>query len=290
MTLRENELIDLLYESVIDAGRWRHALDEFRKYFGSFAAFPELAEAVEGRVDAACASFDRPESEANAMGAETLAQHVVRASRLRESFERLQAEALGLAAVADRLSAGVIVLDGQGQSLYINDAARKFIARKDGLTLDRGGRLRAVKRAADRALALLQDKALEEGPGGLAQVPREGDMRPYAIMVAPLPASSGGLGASGESRAGILMLIHDPDSAEKLSARVLAEIFGLTPKTAELVAALAVGEELKDYADRAGLSLHTVRFHLKSTFLRMGVRSQAQLVRLAVRAAADLHF
>ena len=290
MTLREEELIDRLYESVIEAERWRDALDEFQKYFESFAAFPELADAVEGRVNEASAGPDRPESEANATRTETLAQHVARASHLREAFERLQAEARGLAAVADRLSAGLIVLDDQGQSLHVNDAARKFVARKDGLILDRGSRLRAVKRGADRTLALLQDTALEGGPGGLAQVPRDGDTRPYAIMIAPLPASSGRIGATRESRVGILTLIHDPDSAEKPSARVLAEIFGLTPKTAELAAALAVGEELKDYADRAGLSLHTVRFHLKSTFLRMGVRSQAQLVRLAIRAMADLHF
>ena len=58
--------------------------------------------------------------------------------------------------------------------------------------------------------------------------------------------------------------------------------------SATLLAALAAGEELNDYAERAGISMNTVRFHLKTAYARTGARRQSELVRLITAALRDL--
>jgi DNA-binding CsgD family transcriptional regulator len=54
------------------------------------------------------------------------------------------------------------------------------------------------------------------------------------------------------------------------------------------VAATLEGIELKDYAERAGISMNTVKFHLKTAFERTETRSQTELVRRALLALNDL--
>jgi DNA-binding CsgD family transcriptional regulator len=48
------------------------------------------------------------------------------------------------------------------------------------------------------------------------------------------------------------------------------------------------GVELKEYAERAGISMNTVRFHLKTAYALTGTRSQAELVRKAMSVLGDL--
>ena len=123
--------------------------------------------------------FGRSEfDQADAAKLERLVPHIGRALRLRQAFWRRQIQASDLASVVDRMNAGVIVLGAQGQPIHVNVAARRFVARKDGMSLDRGGRLRAAHRAADRLLVNLQESVLKGQSGGLVQIPREGDARP----------------------------------------------------------------------------------------------------------------
>jgi len=60
---------------------------------------------------------------------------------------------------------------------------------------------------------------------------------------------------------------------------MLARVFGLTRREAELVAALAGGLGTAEFAMQAGISLNTVRFHLKSVYAKVGVHGQADLLR-----------
>jgi DNA-binding CsgD family transcriptional regulator len=65
-------------------------------------------------------------------------------------------------------------------------------------------------------------------------------------------------------------------------------MFRLPLGSATLVAALAAGDDLKDYAERAGISMNTVRFHLKTAYARTGVHRPSDLVRLVIGALRDL--
>jgi DNA-binding CsgD family transcriptional regulator len=87
---------------------------------------------------------------------------------------------------------------------------------------------------------------------------------------------------------GTLFVIHDPLSLSPPVPQLVAEMFGLPLGSATILAALAAGVELKDYAERAGISMNTVRFHLKTAYSRTGVHRQSDLVRLVTAALRDI--
>ena len=63
---------------------------------------------------------------------------------------------------------------------------------------------------------------------------------------------------------------------------------GLTPGAARLVAALAADDDLKAFAAREGVTIHTARFHLRTALTRTGTKTQSDLVRSAVRLLRDM--
>jgi DNA-binding CsgD family transcriptional regulator len=84
------------------------------------------------------------------------------------------------------------------------------------------------------------------------------------------------------------MFVHDPEGRIVNADEVLRASLGLTPGAARLVAALAGNDDLKSFAEREGVTIHTVRYHLRTALARTGMRTQAELVRLAVRHIHDL--
>jgi DNA-binding CsgD family transcriptional regulator len=229
----------------------------------------------------------QPFGAAETAALERLVPHATRAFQLYRTFVLLDQKMTMLATVVDRLTVGLIARDREDNPIHANHVALALVARKDGLRQDPDGQLRASNRVADGRLVALQRAVHRGGPGGIVRVPREHSQHAYAILVAPLPAGTGLAGAFGEGRGGTLVLIHDPDRKTPSSAQTLSAMYGLTLRGAELAAALAAGEDLKHFAERAGISMHTVRFHLKGLFASLGVRTQSQLVRLTVRALAE---
>ncbi|MEX2319623.1 MAG: helix-turn-helix transcriptional regulator, partial [Bauldia sp.] len=82
--------------------------------------------------------------------------------------------------------------------------------------------------------------------------------------------------------------VHDPDGESPSDAELLAAALGLTRGAARLLAAIAANDDLRSYAEREGITIHTARFHLRTALARTGARTQAELVRLAVRLLRDL--
>lgn len=73
----------------------------------------------------------------------------------------------------------------------------------------------------------------------------------------------------------------DAEDAAAASATRLADFLascGLTPREHEIATYLAEGYRVSTIATRLGISPHTARRHLKSIFLKLEVRSQAELL------------
>lgn len=217
---------------------------------------------------------------------ESLMPHLSRALQLRRAFLALDRRNAALAEACDRAAAGYVGVDPEGRILFANEAARRLSSRDDGLGLDRNGRLYAARREANQRLAELQANVAAGGAGGLAHVPRPKGGA-YAVMVAPL-FLDGGIDKERRQKRGTLFVIHDPLARLPSSPQLIAELFRLPPGSAALLAALVAGEELKDYAERTGISMNTVRFHLKTAYARTGAHRQTELVRLIIAALRDL--
>jgi DNA-binding CsgD family transcriptional regulator len=72
------------------------------------------------------------------------------------------------------------------------------------------------------------------------------------------------------------------------AVETLRQGMGLTAGAARLVAALSADDDLKSFAEREGVTIHTARFHLRTALVRTGTRTQAELVRYAVQMLRDL--
>ncbi|MFD0938680.1 helix-turn-helix transcriptional regulator, partial [Methylobacterium trifolii] len=93
--------------------------------------------------------------------------------------------------------------------------------------------------------------------------------------------------ADGESGSRIVR-IYDPDRQWPEAEQTLVLAFGMPRTAARLTVALMNGYDLGSYARREGLSLNTVKFHLKAAFSATATSRQVDLTRHALLAVSDV--
>jgi DNA-binding CsgD family transcriptional regulator len=143
----------------------------------------------------------------------------------------------------------VVAVDAAGDVVLANEPAARLLG--DTIT---GHALQPMldQRGIDRA--------------GVHTVPlRLGSIAKVHVLASPARASSSSLTAAWPAA-------HD-----------------LPPRLAETLAALFEGLPEKEIARRMGLSPHTVHDYVKTLYRRFRVQSRAELVALALRAAAERH-
>lgn len=169
---------------------------------------------------------------------------------------------------------------------FANAAARRVIAAADGLAMTAGKLTATHSQGAVRI-----EQAIRQTLPATVVVPGEADGtvitlgRPsgkpdYRMEFRPLPRWSGISREDGS--AAVLAIIHDPALIEPLPETVLRTRYRLTAAEASLAVAVAAGVSLREYAERRGVSIHTVRFQMKQVLAKTDCRSQADLVRLLV--------
>ncbi len=216
---------------------------------------------------------------------ERLAPHLTRALQIRRLFLQSEARGKALESIVDRNETGMVGLHGGGVALFVNGAARAVAAAHDGIGLDRRGRLLVNDRVAATRLATLHADVVRGGAGGLVRIPGPSGRLPYILLVSQLPS---GEDLFPNSRGGVLFAIHDPARRKTSTERRIAEVLHIPPGAAKLVQAMLEGVDLKEYANRASISMNTVRFHMKTAFVRTETRNQVDLVRKALSALSDL--
>jgi hypothetical protein len=220
---------------------------------------------------------------------ERLIPHAARVLQLRRTFLRLNARNRALEAALDRSPIGFVLQRvEEANAIFVSRAMRDIAQRADGLSLDRSGRPRVAHPTARRRFDDLVADVARRGAGGIVTVPRSDGARDYVILVAPLPIGFADLARNHPDDAGVLVLVHDPDKRPQNAAEILQHAWRLPKGAARLVAALCADEDLKSFAEREGVTIHTVRWHLRTALTRTGVRTQAELVRLAVRLLRDI--
>jgi PAS domain-containing protein len=231
---------------------------------------------------------DRPQFDDDEIARlERLMPHITRALQLRRAFFHVETKNLALQAAVDRLPAGLVLLDADGLVMFVNAAMQGIAEQADGLSLDRAGRPLIANLEARRRFDALLDNLSKGGAGGALTVPRPSGARDFAMLVAPAPSSLATMRWDKPGYAGALVLVHDPARQPKSPSDVLEQALHLPKGAARLVAALATDDDLKSFAEREGVTIHTARFHLHTALARTGVRTQAELVRLAVRLLRD---
>lgn len=263
-------------------------LNEFLRPRGVDASLASPLLATGGRIAivAVLQGTNRSRYEDEAIARlERLTPHLTRALQIRRLFLRSELRSQALEATVNRNTAGMIGLAREGPALFINDAARAIARARDGISLDRHGRLVVADRTAARRIAALEADVARGGAGGIARIQRSSGRSPYIVLVSPLPT---GDDIVPQTRGGVLFAIHDPSRRLASAVQQIAHLLHVPLGAAKIVDAILQGIELKDYADREAISMNTVKFHLKTAFDRTGSRSQTDLIRRALLALNDL--
>jgi DNA-binding CsgD family transcriptional regulator len=217
-----------------------------------------------------------------------LLPHLQRAMQLGQRLaDARRGEAASLAAL-DRLDSGVLTINANATILHANAEATRILRDAKEIFII-AGRLAAFQPALHDRLSAMLNSALETAHGRPAGapaallIPRPVRL-PLTLAVAPLMPASQTLFATSQPRA--LVFLRDPERT--LDAQHLRALFGMTATEAAIAAELAAGRALEEIAQRHGIGLGTVRWHLKRILLKTGTSRQGQAVALLARSVAAL--
>ncbi|MCL2714289.1 MAG: LuxR C-terminal-related transcriptional regulator [Alphaproteobacteria bacterium] len=183
------------------------------------------------------------------------------------------------------------LLDAQGRILFANTPAHALLQSGDGLCYH-DSRLTASLPAQRRALTGYINAALDAAHGTAAtlleplRLKRPSESPELIVMPVPLPPAAFPLWELND-RAQLLLSVLDPVLQRLAAADMVQKTFGLTPAQARVAVLIGAGLSGPQTAASLGLSLPTVKAHLARSFEKIGVNSQAALVRLFTSLPAE---
>jgi DNA-binding CsgD family transcriptional regulator len=213
-----------------------------------------------------------------------LLSHLTRSLMIKREVAAMGSANAMLAAVMHQAPTGLVVFDGTGRPVLINQKASAIFAACDGLTLI-NGELCAASPIAQVELALGLAAMLQVARGQLVPAPptvvvaRRDGRQPYRVSFSALsPLGQGGGFPHGSS---VVAVIHDERRATGPTGAALIRVtYGLTRAEVCLCEALLAGQSLAEAAMALKVSRNTAKTHLARVFDKTGVRSQIALLRL----------
>lgn len=221
--------------------------------------------------------FDREERQL----VERLTSHFDRAFVLSQKHLRVAQQSTALAEIMDRLASGILLLDDAGEVVLNNRAARLILARSDGFAVA-GGRLRVDDPDTNETLQARIGEAIAiDAPadaGGILVAKRPSGAAAYPVSVMRL--------LPGHSNHDVVacVLVSDPECSLEPAIDLMRSLHELTRAEAELVGQLARGHTIEAAAQARGVSVNTMRSHLKHVFQKTGTSRQGELVQLVLRS------
>jgi DNA-binding CsgD family transcriptional regulator/PAS domain-containing protein len=219
---------------------------------------------------------------------EYLAPHFQCAVRIHNRIAGLESGLNVATETLDRFPTGIVAVDSDAKIIFTNRAAAAILQRGDGLISRDGLRAASREDTAELRNAIASASTLREfgilKPETVVRVYRTSGLRPFEVLVCPLPSHS----SLRKGSAAAALFITDPEEGATLDGRVLHQLFGLTPAEIRLCIALVKGKSVEEYADAAAISSNTARTHVKRIYSKTGVRRQSELVRLLLKSSAGI--
>ncbi|MER0240428.1 alpha/beta hydrolase [Fulvimarina sp. MAC8] len=264
--LSADELVEMCYHAIEDEDRWTEVL-----YRMAFALSTD-------------SNLSDKHLEALFLA---LMPHLDRSYRL--SRQVLQSAALGaiLENVIDRLGIGTAVVASDFAISYANEAFTQTLARllaQPALAgscdlADLSRRLQAMVREENR-----QELVLGQGEGFLYL-----GTEVIGFHFRPRALAQSALKRGGPTGVVILRDIDRPtDTNAALQLELLQFAYGLTAKEAEAAAGVVSGKSPEVVAEELGITINTMRTHLRRVFEKTGVHGQTELAARLLRGPMGL--
>ena len=194
----------------------------------------------------------------------------------------------------DHLPTGMIITNGDGHIEYANESAREIAERGDGMFMTRNEIRVALQDESDEMRIAIHEavQSAHDGkilPGKAMTVTRSGVAEPYPVMVSTLWGNHirFGLGVLDEPMA--VIFVTDPDRPQEALAELLQRLYGLTPTESRILERLVDGATLEGVANDLGITIGTVRQHMKPVFQKTDTHRQAELIKKVLASPVWMH-
>jgi DNA-binding CsgD family transcriptional regulator len=217
--------------------------------------------------------------------------HLIASFRIARYLQQLRSTAHVGHELMEASDHPMVLVDAGCRVLATNAAAHRMLAKNDLLSIRDEflhGSTAETENRLKRAIAMLH--AAPPGTHSSAKSKRTAvrlrstngttafcslwDMRPELTMAAfgPQPVA--------------LLTITQPNHAATVDPVLLGSMFDFTPAESRLAVAMMTGAALDHVSAQSGVSISTVRSHLRSMFIKTETHRQAQLVKLLVESTS----
>jgi DNA-binding CsgD family transcriptional regulator/PAS domain-containing protein len=216
--------------------------------------------------------------------------HIRRAVLIARAVELKTAEASAFADTLDGISAGMFLVDANGQIIHANASGQALLGERSVLRAG-GGRLAAIAPGADREL----NQTLALAGGGDAAVGIKGIAMPLTArdgeyyVAHALPLASGERRRAGASYAAVAALFVCKARLDAPSPpEAIARLYKLTPTELRVLLAVVEVGGVPEVAEALGIGEATVKTHLHRLFAKTDTNRQADLVKLVAGFSSPL--
>ena len=213
----------------------------------------------------------------------TLLPHLRRGALLHSELTSLRSQRAAFLGHLDRYPQAFLLIDGERRVLVTNTPGREIVTLRDGLRTE-GGQLRTSLSKEDSILrdAVRRIAGDRESRVSHLSVTRPSDALPYQLLLMPVPS----LGAApiGISQPSVAVVIIDPENVFSPDTSALRELFSLTPAESRVTTLLVQGQNMEEISEHLGVSLETVRTHVRRVFSKTGTNRQGELIALILRS------
>ena len=186
-----------------------------------------------------------------------------------------------LEAVLNVLAVGVVLSTRDAHVVYMNAAARHQVRTGRALRVV-NNRFSPTDPVAARALASALSRVLDKGRATqtLAFPDRDG----AGLLATIFPLETEGASAPPFAAAAAAIFIQDPALTLPFPGEAFAKLYGLTPAELRVIQAMRPRMPLHEVAHGLGISLQTVKTHMRHIFKKTDTTRQADIVALMSRA------
>jgi len=209
--------------------------------------------------------------------------HLKQAIRISEHLAEASFKAQVARDALDTLAMGVVLVDRDARIVWANTSSRRIIGLGDGVS-GFGDTLTLHARSETAALRQLIASALlgrGEGispPAVAMAATRPSGREPIGIVVGALQGAFGRTRPEGLERPLAVLFLSLPEDPIEAPAELLRRLYGLTPIEARVCERLVEGQSPQEIAAGLAISVETCRTHLKSTYGKLDVGRQQELV------------